>query len=371
MTLLSPIGPKKAGLVTVVKLMIVDQNPLTGQAFEHVLKINRPDISYVGQAFSGKTGYELAQKTNPNIVFSDILIPEMDGLLMAKKLKELFPPILTVILTTADDFGLVEKSLRIGVNDYLLKPISQKDLLLTVDNLSAIINNSHLTQPLSPNTLPGYYKELLKLFQTGTIQQIFNLTDTIISVLTVEKGGELNQIRTQLINIVTEITSAEQNISLNGLLTIRYKQFLSDIISAQNTECLLTSFNKFIEKAASIYNQEDHSYRFEVISHIQEIIEFRLNDNITLEGIASEMFFTPSYLSRLFKKEIGKNFSDYLIDRRLEKAKILLQSTNRTIDSIAQETGYENANSFRRLFKSKIGMSATEYRLSIHQQQNF
>lgn len=353
-----------------VKLMVVDQSPLEGQAFEHILKKNRPNISYAGQAFSGKTGLELAKKTNPDIVFAEILIPEMDGLLMAKKLKEFFPQILIVILTAADDLNFVEKALRIGVNDYQLKPISHQDLLSTIDTLSAIINNSHLNQPLLSNKIPRCYKELLKLFHTGSIQQIFNLTDTLLSELTVESGGELNHIRTQLINLTTEITSAEQNVSLNGLLTIIYKQFLNNIISAQNTECLLAAFNKFIEKAASIYNQEDHSYRFEVISRIQEIIEFRLNDNITLEGIAGEMFFTPSYLSRLFKKEIGKNFSDYLIDRRLEKAKILLVSTNRTIDSIAQETGYENANSFRRLFKSKIGMSATEYRSSHHQQNS-
>lgn len=368
MTLLFPIGPRKAGLFAMVNLMVVDSNPLQGQAFEHILKKNRPDLSYVGQAFSGKAGIKLAQQTNPDIVFSDIFISDMDGLSTAKKLKELNPQILIAILTAADDFCLVEKALRIGVNDYLLKPISQKDLLSIIDNLSALISNSRLAQPLQTNSLPGYYKKLLKLFKEGTIEQIFNLTDVIVSEMTIKTEGEFNQIRSQLINIAAEITSAEQNASLNGVLIIVYKEFLSNIISAQKTECLLSSFNNFIEKAASMYNQEDHSYRFEVITKIQEIIEMRLNDNITLESIASEMFFTPSYLSRLFKKEIGKNFSEYLIDRRLEKAKILLLSTNRTIDSIAQETGYENANSFRRLFKSKIGMSATEYRSSNQQQ---
>jgi len=353
-----------------VKIMVVDQSPLQGQAVEHIVKKYRPNISYIGQAFSEKTGIELAQNTSPDIVFSEIFLPETDGLSMAKKLKQLYPQILVVILTAVDDFVLVEKALRMGINDYLLKPASQKDLLSAIDNLSALVNDSRSIQPQQPDPLPEYYKELLSLFETGTIEQIFHLTDYILSELTVKTGGELNQVRLQLINIATEITSAEQNVNLNGILTAVYKQFLCDIISAQNTECLLTSFNKFIQKAASIYNQEDHNYRFQIISRIQEIIEFRLNDNITLESIAGEMFFTPSYLSRLFKKEMGKNFSDYLIDRRLEKAKILLLSTNRTIDSIAQETGYENANSFRRLFKSKIGMSATEYRSFNHQQKS-
>ncbi|MEA4924401.1 MAG: helix-turn-helix domain-containing protein [Syntrophomonadaceae bacterium] len=342
--------------------MVVDPSPLQGQAFEHIIKKNRPDISYVGQVFSGKAGIELAQQTHADIVFAEIYIAGTDGLSMARKLKELLPQILVVVLTVMDDFCLVDKALRIGVNDYLLKPISQKDLLSVIDNLIDLNSNSRPIQPQHTDPLPAYYKDLLKLFKTGTIEQIFNLTDVIVSELSIKTDRELNQIRSQLINIATEITSAEQNANLNGVLTIVYKEFLSDIIKAQQIECLLSSFNNYIQKSASLYNQEDHSYRFEVISRIQEIIEFRLNDNITLESIAAEMYFTPSYLSRLFKKEIGKNFSDYLIDRRLEKAKILLLSTNRTIDSIAQETGYENANSFRRLFKSKIGMSATEYR---------
>ncbi len=346
-----------------VKIMLVDKNPLAGQAFEYIFKKNRPNLSYVGQAFSGEQGLKLAQEKNPHIVFSDILIPEIDGLRMVEKLKELNPEIRIVILTVADDFGLIEKALHIGVNDYLLKPLSYKDLLSTIDKL-AMSSDTDFTQPLEPNTLSGCYKKLLKLFHTGTIQEVFNLTDTVLSELTVKTGGDINQIRTQLINIATEITSTEQDTKFNGPLTTIYKQFLGDIISAQSTEDLLTSFNKFIERVASLYTQEDRSYTFEVISRIQEIIETRLNDNITLESIASEMFFTPSYLSRLFKKETGKNFSDYLIDRRLEEAKILLLSTNRTVDSIAEETGYENANSFRRLFKSKIGMSASEYRAS-------
>jgi len=54
---------------------------------------------------------------------------------------------------------------------------------------------------------------------------------------------------------------------------------------------------------------------------------------------------------------------DYVIERRLEKAKLLLAATDEKIEIIALKTGYENANSFRRLFKNKIGISPSEYRL--------
>ena len=352
------------------KIILVDKSPLTGQAFEYVLKKNRPHFAFLGQAFSVKSGLELAEQTSPDIVFADILIPETDGLKMAAKLKELYPHIYIVILTIVDDFYLVEKALQIGVNDYLLKPLSYTSLLLTVDKLGVIINSTEFSpQPPESTSLSTFYKKLLKLIHAGRSRQIFDLTETILSELAISSKGDISQIRTQLITLTAEITSARQNTKVSHLLKIIYKQFLDDIIPAQNTEELCASFKKYVEKAAALFNQEERNYRFGIVSQIQEIIENRLHDNLTLENIASEMYFTPSYLSRLFKKETGKNFSDYLIDRRLEKAKVLLLSTDRTVDSIAEEIGYENANSFRRLFKSKVGMSATKYRAFDYQQK--
>lgn len=350
-----------------VKIMVVDKNPLTGQAFEHVMKKNRPDISYVGQAFAGTKGLELAGQTRPDIVFADILLPGINGLQMAKNLKELYPEIYIVIVTTADNFVLVEKALRIGINDYLLKPLSLKDLLYTVDNLTSIISHSRIEQPPPSNILPECCREFIRILGNGTIEQVMEYSEDVLPTLAAKAEEDPNQIRTYLINISTEIMSSGQNTYMNGPLTIIYKQFLGHIISASETEELFSCFNQFVEKVSALYTRKDNSYRFEIVSQIQKIIESRLDDNITLEGIADEMFFTPSYLSRLFKKEIGQNFSEYLIERRLEKAKVLLLSTNRTIESIAVETGYENANSFRRLFKSKMGMSATKYRSSYNQ----
>lgn len=350
------------------KVMVVDRSPLVGQALEHIMNKHRPNTSFIGQAFSGTTALDLAQKNTPDLVLTDIFIPELDGLAMAKKLIKTLPKISIVILTASDDFRLVEKALRIGVKAYQLKPISHKDLLLVLDTLSSM-DNTQTPQSLPKLTLPRN-NELQKIIRSGTAEQICQCKNDILYQLSEKSGGDLNIVRTELIILATEITSSEKNTNLNGLLSTMYKQFLGDIISTNSHQVLFLSFNNFIDKASSIYNLGDQSYSFELVSRIQELIEIHLNDNITLERIADEMFFTTSYLSRLFKKQIGKNFSDYLIDRRLEKAKLLLLSTNRSIDSIAQETGYENANSFRRLFKSKIGLSASQYRSSHYKQSN-
>ena len=67
-------------------------------------------------------------------------------------------------------------------------------------------------------------------------------------------------------------------------------------------------------------------------------------------------------MSSLFKIRFGKNFSEYLWEMRLEKAKGLLLGTDQTIDQISTSVGYVNVSSFRRKFKQEVGVSPSQYR---------
>lgn len=89
----------------------------------------------VGSAEDGEEGLELAQKLQPDIVLSDIKMPEMDGLEVAEKVKEQFPETEIVLLTGYDDFEFAQQALRIGVAEYLLKPIDFKALDAVVEKI--------------------------------------------------------------------------------------------------------------------------------------------------------------------------------------------------------------------------------------------
>lgn len=67
-------------------------------------------------------------------------------------------------------------------------------------------------------------------------------------------------------------------------------------------------------------------------------------------------------MSYLFKKELNQNFSDFLWNLRLEKAKELLLTTDLPIDVVSLSVGYLNASSFRRKFKQAIGVSPSQFR---------
>lgn len=74
------------------------------------------------------------------------------------------------------------------------------------------------------------------------------------------------------------------------------------------------------------------------------------------------MNISPVYLSRLFKKEEGINFIDYLNQYRIEVAKKLLQDIRYHIIEVADLSGFHNTRYFSKIFKKAVGITPSEYR---------
>ena len=101
-----------------------------------------------------------------------------------------------------------------------------------------------------------------------------------------------------------------------------------------------------------------------VISYIQD----NFNKDIYLEGIAETFNTSTSYLSRLLKKETSSTFSEYLNILRVNKAKELLSTTQLSIKEIYEQVGFNNRNTFIRVFKNFVGVTPSEYRITQVQQ---
>ncbi len=87
-----------------------------------------------------------------------------------------------------------------------------------------------------------------------------------------------------------------------------------------------------------------------------------MNQNITLKIISSLLHFNCVYLGQKFKDQENMSFNEYLLQQRMEKAKILLERTDMRIYEIANEVGYTEIDWFYKKFKEYTGASANEYR---------
>lgn len=96
-----------------------------------------------------------------------------------------------------------------------------------------------------------------------------------------------------------------------------------------------------------------------------DYINKHLNEVISLDEVAEHVFLSSYYLSKLFKKEMQINFVDYVNNKKIERAKILLQDSTWSVDSIAHSLGFSQTSYFSKTFKKSVGASPSQYRKQI------
>ncbi|MGO4374870.1 helix-turn-helix domain-containing protein, partial [Paenibacillus sp. MCAF20] len=99
-----------------------------------------------------------------------------------------------------------------------------------------------------------------------------------------------------------------------------------------------------------------------IVEKIKRFIAMNIDQDLSREIIAEQVYMNPSYLSKFFKKETGYSLSDYVLVERIKQAKELLTQTNVSISTIAASVGYTHFSHFSKIFKKYAGICPTEYR---------
>ena len=112
----------------------------------------------------------------------------------------------------------------------------------------------------------------------------------------------------------------------------------------------------------------DHLMSHE-IKRALAFIDDHYKENIYLKNIADRINLSSYYLSRLFKKEVGVNLSQYVLRKRMEIAKRMLEETGQSIVDISASVGFQEHNYFGKIFKRFTGVTPSEYRKKYALQQ--
>ncbi|MGO4549233.1 helix-turn-helix transcriptional regulator [Paenibacillus sp. 2TAB23] len=98
------------------------------------------------------------------------------------------------------------------------------------------------------------------------------------------------------------------------------------------------------------------------IQFVYDYMEQHYDKDVNLDAMADKLNISRSYLSRYFKEKTGEYFVDYVNSVRINKAKALLLKPDMLIQEVAQFVGYQNINSFNRMFKKFTGFTPSEFR---------
>lgn len=249
-----------------MKLLIVDDEPIIRRGIKSLVDFEALGIETVLEAADGEQAFEIFQEALPDIVLADINMPGMSGLEFAEKVKTLNPITAVAMITGYDYFDYAQQAIKIGVEDYILKPVSRDD-----------------------------------------VQQLLH----------------------KLVKVVQQ--KASENQAANLVHQYHEEQGLGD--------------------------QEGYE------GQIQQLVERHFdNPDFTLSMLAEELGLSVGYTSGLFKKLFQVSFKEYVLLKRLDKARILLLTSVLKNYEISEAIGFNDPNYFSSVFKKRFGESPNQYR---------
>lgn len=126
-----------------LKLAIIDDDRIIRRWLTHSVPWEQAGCELSGAASDGEQGLRLIEKERPHIVISDIKMPFMDGIQMAKIAKRQYPETEFILLTGFDDDLYIKKASEIKVSDYVFKPVDKETLLEKVRKITVKFKQSH------------------------------------------------------------------------------------------------------------------------------------------------------------------------------------------------------------------------------------
>jgi two-component system, response regulator YesN len=130
-------------------------------------------------------------------------------------------------------------------------------------------------------------------------------------------------------------------------------QFLDELKS-----WLLNYFKSILAFVKEVYEQTKRKEILDAFKYVTMNIEKK----ITLDEVSNHLYLNPSYFSRLFKKEVGETFVEYVTKMKINRAKELLEQTTDSVGKICERLGYDNQSYFIKIFKNYVGVTPIEYR---------
>ena len=118
---------------------------------------------------------------------------------------------------------------------------------------------------------------------------------------------------------------------------------------------LFRSYQKTLHE--QLVSQIDHSINNEIISYMDAHYQ-----EVTLSMLADHFNFSIDYMGKLIKQITGNSFTDFVKDKRLKQACLLLKMTSKSVQEIVSEIGYSNISYFYKQFKQKYEMTPDAYR---------
>lgn len=208
---------------------------------------------------------------------------------------------------------------------------------------------------------PGNYEQLIEegIYSQvieGNEADIQSAFEQIYWKMNADKNMDMDGVKNSMMGLVIGFSKRWSHV------LPEYYNILSEIITAQDEQILYRIAKEYLSNVISQILAGRQKKAHLLIDKANRYIEEHYSEDISLDDVAKEVNLSSYYFSRFYKEESGINFSDKLLNVRMEQAKELLKKEELSIKDVAFMVGYMEANYFSKIFKKVTGVTASEYK---------
>ncbi len=345
-----------------IRLAVFDDEFVVVEGVKAILKKMNLNYEVVGVAYDGISALDVIKQVQPDVIMTDIRMPGMDGLQMIKRAKKIVPDAVFIVISGFQEFEYARTALDLGVVGYIDKPITKdkiNSILTKVENQIQEEKNTAEKNAEELEELHQLTEELTKSIQNNQAKDIAENMSKILGILK-HLYPELETYKSEGYKLIC---------SLLGVFFDEHAAYEVDkhFPSYKNLELIhsvdeinhyiLTISDSMIKKIEVLQAGSRNQTIIKVLDYISE----NYSKDFGLNEVAEMVKVTPSYLSLLFKEEVGTSFIKYLTQFRMKQAKTLLLQGEK-VASVSQAVGYSNYRYFCELFKRYEGKTPSEYK---------
>lgn len=405
------------------RLLIVDDEPNLAEGLSDYLAQKLSPDTDILRAYSGQEALNLINRFPIDLVISDIQMPGMNGLELLTEIERMHLLSRVIFLTGYDTFEWVQQAIRHPYCvDYILKSQGANVIEAAVTKQLSISNRQNAPETLMKIITneremlkPILRKQAFTEWITGNAGTFPELCEKAkrskgyMCLYSRAEGGKLDNMFLSALESLhrSEFGDAEIDIAFIGWkeyaclfrfdeaddimhpisLRSRFEKvqnrlrdlgenvscaFLSELLNVKEAGDVLVRLHKSLTAAENLGNEllidicaSDSSKPVEekeIHKWIKQYIQDNISDpNLSLTIVAEKTFYTPAYLSRMFKLHEGVNFMSYVNRMRIELACELLRKGTKNVKDISRMVGFESPSYFSAFFKRHVGVNPVQY----------
>jgi two-component system response regulator YesN len=343
-----------------MNVLLVDDEDIIRKGVGKLLRNVPQTISDIFEAKNGRIALEVIEREKPDLIITDIRMPVMDGLSLAKAVWSDFPDIELVILTGYADFQYARQAIIHGVSDYLLKPVTQEHL------------NKVIIRMLMRN--PAKWMDQMDVLRLRELKT--TVTVTVKNVLSENRPGVEKALREWHDKCMQWKLSLSEMKQLFSYMQLAYKAEMlqhqhelpvheqpHDLPGASVDEMFRRFLGYCFSHIDNISGKRSPRNKRVVDQVIREIGNYYGDPELGIHALAEKANVSAAYLSKMFREIMQKPITHYISEYRLEQARNLMEVEEQTkIARIAELCGFVDYPYFSKIFKKKFGVSPQEYR---------